>query len=292
MKKSNSPKQIAWTTETRFGARFGALLALLLLAAGTAHAQVSDLVSREAFRVCADPANSPMSDKAGNGFENKIAELFADQLGLPVQYEWFPMATGFVRKTLRENRCDVIIGYAQGHELVLNTNHYYTSSYVIVTRSDSDLAGVETVSDPLLQGRPVGVIAGSPPASHLAHNGLLKKTKGYQLTVDRRHYSPNEEMLADLRSGVIDAAFMWGPIAGPLVKSGGGGLTVTPLIKEELPPRLFYRITMGVRPGELVWKRKLNSMIRTQQAAIDAILINAGVPLLDDMGQHLKVVSK
>ena len=131
-----------------------ALAAGLLLAGGTSlAAQTNDLVSTTAFRVCADPANTPFSDEAGTGFENKIAELLADELGLPVRYTWFPMATGFVRKTLKANACDVIIGYAQGHELVLNTNHYYTSAYVMLTPADSDLVDVDTTGDPALKGK-------------------------------------------------------------------------------------------------------------------------------------------
>ncbi len=291
MKRSNSPNPNVWPTKRAYRLLTGALTAIAL-SAGAGAAQTTDLVSRAAFRVCADPANTPMSDETGSGFENRIAELFAERLELPLQYEWFPMATGFVRKTLRENRCDVIIGYAQGHELVLNTNHYYTSSYVIVTRADSDLSDVTTIADPRLKGHTIGVVAGSPPASHLARNGLLPKTKGYQLTVDRRHYSPNQQMIQDLQDGTIDAALMWGPIGGPLAKTATTDLTVTPLLKETLPPRLFYRITMGVRPGELVWKRKLNSMIRKNQADIDAILTAAGVPLLNEMGLAEKVVAK
>jgi quinoprotein dehydrogenase-associated probable ABC transporter substrate-binding protein len=288
--KSEPPKQNAWITEQCAKALAAALCAALL-APGPARAQTSDLVSQSSLRVCADPSNLPFSSTAGEGFENKIAGLLAAELDLPLSYEWFPMATGFVRKTLGENKCDAIIGYAQGHELVLNTNHYYTSSYVIIAPSDGELAGVTTLTDPRLKGRRIGVVAGTPPATHLARNGLIARSKGYKLTVDTRHESPNEEMLADLRDGTIDAALMWGPIAGPLVKSGGPGLTLTPLLNETLPPRLNYRITMGVRQGELVWKRKLNSLIRKNQDGIDAILTEYGVPLLDDMGKNLKETS-
>lgn len=256
----------------------------LSMAAG-ARAQVSDLVSKTHFRVCADPANMPFSNKAGEGFENKLADLFAEKLGLDVQYVWFPQAIGFVRRTLRENRCDVIIGFAQGHELVLNTNHYYTSAYVLVTKPDGDLADVDSLSDPKLKGRHIGVVAGSPPATHLAKNGLIGAAKPYRLMVDRRVESPAEQMIADLEAGEIDAGLMWGPIGGYFGKKAG--LKVTPLLKEEKAPKLFYRITMGVRRGELAWKRKLNSLIRRNQAEINAILTEYGVPLVDDMGHNL-----
>ncbi|WP_138465324.1 substrate-binding domain-containing protein [Poseidonocella sp. HB161398] len=260
---------------------------LLALAAGGARAQVADLVSKTHFRVCADPANLPMSNDKGEGYENQLAELFADQLGLPVQYTWFPMATGFIRNTLRANKCDVVMGYAQGNELVQNTNHYMTSAFALVVPADGPLADVETLSDPRLQGLSIGVIAGSPPATHMARNGLIGKARAYNLTVDRRVESPALDMLDDLDRGATDAAVLWGPIAGPLAKQSHPALKVIPLLKEELPPRLFFRITMGVRPGEKVWEHKLNSLIRRNQDGINAILTEAGVPLVNDMGDAL-----
>nr|WP_261384712.1 substrate-binding domain-containing protein [Vannielia litorea] len=257
---------------------------MLATAAG---AQTSDLVSKTAFRVCADPANAPMSMQDGSGYENRLAELFAEKLELPVTYTWFPMATGFIRQTLRANRCDVVMGYAQGHELVLNTNHYMTSVYTLIVPDGSDLAGVERLSDPALQGKRIGIIAGSPPATHMARNGLIGKAKPYNLNVDRRVESPTEDMLNDLEAGDIDAAILWGPIGGPLVKQEHTRMKVIPLLKEELPPRLFFRITMGVRLGDKVWQRKLNSLIRRNQDEINAILTEAGVPLVADMGNRM-----
>ena len=265
-----------------------ALAVWLLIASGAgAEAQTSDLTSQTAFRVCADPANMPFSNKDGEGFENKIAELLAAKLDRPVQYEWFPQAVGFIRQTLQKGRCDVIIGYAQGHELVLNTNHYYVSSYVFVTRADSDLAEVSTISDPRLKGRRLGIIAGSPPGTHMARHGLVGDAEPYRLMVDRRYESPVEQVIEDLSAGKIDGAFLWGPIGGYYADQAETELVVTPLVSEEASPRLFYRITMGVRQGELVWKRKLNSLIRRNQKEINAILSEYGVPLVDDYGKKL-----
>ncbi|MFQ1701382.1 substrate-binding domain-containing protein [Loktanella agnita] len=257
------------------------------LAGSCAVAQTSDLVSQSHFRVCADPANAPMSDQAGTGYENTLATVFAEKLDREVQYEWYPMATGFIRNTLRANRCDVVIGYAQGHEMVLNTNHYFTSAYTLVTRADTAISHVDHLGDPRLQGMRLGVVAGSPPATHLARNGLIGQAHAYQLVVDRRHASPIPDMLDELSAGTIDGALIWGPIAGPLVKAGYPDLKVTPLLKETTPPRLFFRITMGVRQGEKVWQRQLNSLIRRNQAEINTILRDAGVPLVSDMGTEM-----
>lgn len=279
----------AWIAEVRSLGPLSVLLSCLGIAvlAGAAVAQTSDLVSTNALRVCADPANHPMSSKDETGFENQLADLIGEKLELPVQYTWYPMATGFIRNTLRVKKCDLVIGYAQGHELVLNTNHYLTSVYALIVPKDGDLVDVETLSDPALSNRRIGIIAGTPPAAHMARNGLIAKAKPYQLVVDRRHDSPAAEMLADLAAGEIDAAVLWGPLGGPLVKQGYPDMEVIPLVKEEQSPRLFYRITMGVRQGEKVWQRQLNSLIRRNQDEINQILADAGVPLISDLGTEV-----
>ncbi|BBU59374.1 amino acid ABC transporter substrate-binding protein (plasmid) [Mameliella alba] len=273
----------------------GALALALLgltLTAPVGQAQTSDLVSKTALRVCADPANSPMSNRDGTGYENALAELIGDKLDLPVTYTWYPMATGFIRNTLKAKKCDLVVGYAQGHELVLNTNHYLTSAFVLIVPEDGPLAAVEGLADDRLKGLRLGVIAGSPPATHMARNGLIGKAKPYHLVVDRRHENPAIDMLDDLKAGEIDGAVIWGPIGGPLVKSGYPGMKVIPLLNETLPPKMFYRITMGVRNGEKVWQRKLNSLIRRHQDEIDALLAEAGVPLISDLGDKVIEVTQ
>ncbi|MDF3605127.1 substrate-binding domain-containing protein [Paracoccus sp. DMF-8] len=265
------------------------LMALILCAAGLgpAAAQVADLRSHTEFRVCADPAAYPMSSDDRGGFENDLAAFFGEKLGLPVTYTWFPQGMGFIRKTLRAGACDVVIGYAQGDELVQNTNHYYTSVYGIVTRKDGALAGVTQLTDPALKDQPIGVVAGTPPATHLTRAGLAKDMHGFDLFVDRRVKDPMGDMLAQVKSGELAAAVVWGPLAGPLVKQDPE-LQFVPLLQETTNPRLFFRITMGVRSEEQEWKRQLNSLIRRNQDEIDAILRNAGVPLVDDYGKALK----
>jgi len=132
-----------------------ALLATLSSAVLTGSAvagegQRVDLVNRTALRVCADPANMPFSNEKREGFENKIADIVAGELKLPIEYTWFPQATGFIRQTLFAKRCDVVMGYAQGDELVLNTNHYYRSTYALVLRKGAGLDGVDSLADPRL----------------------------------------------------------------------------------------------------------------------------------------------
>lgn len=267
------------------GGRF-ALMAALILGAASASAQAPELRSTTQFRVCADPANRPMSSRDGTGFENRLAEAFGAWLGLPVAYTWFPSGTGFIARTLRAGECDVVMGYAQGDELVQNTNHYYTSVYGIVTRRDSPLAGVDHLSDPALRGNDLGVVAGTPPATIMAQAGLAQDMRGADLFVDRRVEDPVGDLIGGVRNGTLDAAVLWGPLAGPRVKDDPA-LQFTPLLKETAGPRMFYRITLGVRLPEQDWKRDLNSLIRRHQPEIDAILRDAGVPLVDDYGREL-----
>jgi quinoprotein dehydrogenase-associated probable ABC transporter substrate-binding protein len=264
-----------------------ALLAVLLsmdlvTPVRAAEGQRVDLVNRTALRVCADPANLPFSNDNGEGFENKIAEVVAAELKVPVEYTWFPQATGFIRQTLFAKRCDVVIGYAQGDDLVLNTNPYYRSTYALVYGRSSGIDGIDDLADPRLKDKRIGVVAGTPPSTVMARLGLIQRAKPYPLMVDRRHDSPGERMIDDIRSGDIDAGVLWGPIAGYFAAKGGDKLVIVPLVKEAGGPRMAYRITFGVRYLEDDWKRELNALIAKRQGDIDAVLLEFGVPLLDE----------
>ena len=266
------------------------LLACALLLPLQAQAQTAglgaagELVDPDVLRVCADPSNMPFTDQSGEGFEDKLAKMVATATGRSsVAYTWFPSITGFVRNTLGANRCDIIMGYAQGDELVQNTNAYYRSSYVLVYRKDGDLAGVDTLTDTRLADKRIGVVEGTPPSANMAAAKLMRKAKVYPLMVDTR-IAPSmaEVMIGDMLKGVIDAAVIWGPMAGYYVEKSGADLAVIPLIKERGGQRMTYRITMGVRPSDQEWKRTLNAFIREHQADINKLLLEYGVPLLDE----------
>jgi mxaJ protein len=256
------------------------MAATALLAAAPALAQTRpDLVTTDRLRVCADPAAMPFSDKAGEGFENKIAEILADELKLPLHYFWMPQGPGFVRNTLGTDLCDVLIGYAAGSDIVDHTNAYYASTYVLVTKKGGSLDGIDRLEDPRLKERKLGVVAGTPPADHLLRLGLTVNAKTYPLLVDRRYESPAEDALRDVETGVIDAAILWGPIGGYFAQKASPPLSTTPL-REDTRPLLAFRIAFGIRRNETDWKHRLNAVIRKRQKDIDAILSSYGVPLL------------
>src|SRR5947208_8869388 len=122
-----------------------------------------ELIDPKVLRVCADPNNMPFSTDKGEGFENKLAELLANKLGKGLSYSFYPQATGFVRNTLAAHKCDVIMGVPQGDDLVQVTNPYYRTAYALVFRQGHGLDGVDTLGDPRLKGKRLGVVAGTPP---------------------------------------------------------------------------------------------------------------------------------
>lgn len=265
--------------------------ALALLAApASALAETSELVDNSSLRVCADPANMPFSNNKNEGFENRIADLLAKDLGLPVTYAWFPQVTGFVRNTLAAGKCDVVMGFAQGDEIVQNTNAYYRSTYALVYKAGNGLDGVDRLLDERLKNKRIGITAGTPPVTIMAQNGMLASAKSYALVVDRRYQSPAEEMIADLRKGEIDAGVLWGPIGGYYAKAtqtdGAPALTVVPLVHEN-GPKMIYRVTLGVRAADQNWKRRLNELLRKDQGKINEILLSYGVPLLDEQDKPI-----
>lgn len=242
-----------------------------------------ELVDPDVLRVCADPNNLPLSNEAGEGYENKIAELVADKLGRKsVTYAFFPQGIGFVRNTLKAYQCDVIMGFAQGNELVQSTNPYLRTSYALVYPEGSALEGVTDLADPRLKDAVLGVVAGTPPATLMARHGLIGKARPYQLMVDTRKQSPVKDMFDDLANGEIDGALAWGPMAGWHAGQADRPYTIVPLLTQPGGPRMTYRITMGVRPSDQEWKRELNRVIREHQDEINAILLDYGVPLLDE----------
>jgi quinoprotein dehydrogenase-associated probable ABC transporter substrate-binding protein len=246
-----------------------------------------ELVDPKVLRVCADPRNLPFSNEKGEGFENKLAELFAEKLQKKLDYTYVPQATGFVRMTLGAHRCDVIMGFPQGDDLVQGTNPYYRTAYALVAKQGSGLDEVTTLEDGRLKGKRIGIVAGTPPATNMAANGLMTNARPYPLMIDTRFDASAAGMIKDLMSDEIDAGVLWGPIAGYYARQANPPLHVTPLVKETSGPRLAYRIGMGVRATDQNWKRLLNRLIQENQPAINKVLLEFGVPLLDEQDRPI-----
>ena len=263
-----------------------ALALFVLLLSAAAQAPLANLVGHESLRVCADPSDLPFSNEKSEGFENKIAELFAHELNLPVEYAWYPQVTGFLRNTLLAGRCDVIMGTVAGDSEVDTTSPYYYTGYVIVFRDDSGWSFTGW-DDLRLKDMRIGVVARTPPADLLLRHGAMDKAVPYPLTVDTRADSPSRRMIHDIADGIIDAGLLWGPLAGYYVQHDGLPLKVMLLPSEAGAPRLDYHIAMGLRRNEVEWRRKLNGLIHAKQNDINRILADYGVPLLDEQGRAM-----
>lgn len=262
------------------------LVALALLGAGSGVgvANPPELQDREALRVCADGNNLPFSNEAGEGFENRIAELMAEDLGVPLVYVWAPQVMGFVRNTLELRVCDVMIGAVAGYEFVQNTNEVYRSVYALVVPEESDLDAT-SLTDPALQERRIGVVTETPPLVALRRAGAI--VKSYPLMVDTRVRAPVRDAVEDVVAGNTEGAVLWGPLAGYYASRQDPPLRVIPLVEDDSGARLDYRITMGIRHGEPHWKDWINDFIKRRQDEIRDILVEYRVPLLDRRGQLL-----
>jgi len=264
----------------------GLLLGTLVL--GDARADDHpEAVDRSSFRVCSDPANLPFSNDKGEGFENKIAELLAAKLNVPLKYTWYPNSIGFLRNTLRARRCDIVMGTVSGAELTQTTNPYYRSVYVMVTRKADNITA-DKIEDPALKNLKLGLTAGAPPADIAAKNGLAGNIRPYDLFVDTRVQTPGKDMIDDLAKKQIDVALLWGPIAGFYAGQHGDELKITPLVNEPKSTRMEFYITMAVRPGESKWKNDINDLIRANKDAIDKILSDYHIPLLNARGELIQ----
>src|SRR5437867_11806234 len=192
------------------------LTCALSLASTTRAQQRPGQSARSAFRVCADPNNLPYSNDKLEGFENKIAALFAKDLGTTATYTWWPDRRGFIRNTLRANQCDVVIGVPNGYDQVRWTTPYYRSSYAFVFVKGGKFQ-VRSWDDDSLRRARIGVIAATPPADALIKKDLMGNVAAYRLTIDYTTEYPGK-IVDDVAAGKIDVAIGWGPLAGFFAK--------------------------------------------------------------------------
>ena len=286
-------RQTASSTDCRAIGRV--LILTVILGSGSLDAQET----RTAFRPCIDPGNLPFANLAGEGFENRIAELFARQLGLPVQNYAFPQRMNFVRNTLRyklpgeDFRCDIVMSVPAGYDQVSATTPYYRSTYALVFPKGKGLDRVRTGAD--LGALPpevrstlrLGIYDKSPASAWLVRHGLEAQAKPYpMLSPDPEQY-PGEIIEKDLAQGKLDAAIVWGPIAGYYAKRVSSVELVVIPLRSEPGVKFDFAIAMGVRYGEPEWKASVQKLIGDNQAAITAILREYNVPLVDARGEPI-----
>ena len=247
----------------------------------------SQISAARELRVCADPNNLPFSHRDGTGFENRIIELVARELGASVHYTWWPQRRGMLRNTLDAGECDVVPGIASEVEAIATTQPYYRSSYVFVARRDGAWATSASFDDPRLREAVIGVQlvgddgANPPPAHALARRGMLANVRGFTVYGDYAAGAPQAGIIDALLQHEIDIAVVWGPTAGWFARQAPVPLNVMP-VAQPAPGDgpMAFDISMGVRRDDRALLEELDRALARNATAIEQILFEAAVPVL------------
>lgn len=267
-------------------------LAILFLAAFSFNAS-----SEEKFKVCADPLNPPYSTKNKDGFENKIAELFAKELGQAIEYTWMPQRIGFIRNTLNaplkdtdvessEYKCDVIMGVPAGYELTLTTAPYYQSTYVLLIakgRGWDDISDAAQLAKLPLQRQEALKIAmfdRGPGTAWMQKNGLLDVGIPYQSMSGDGENNVAMQIEKDLKAKKIDMVILWGPMAGYVVAQSPKNTYAMIPMKSTPDMKFEFAMAMGVRNGDKARKETLDKLIASKADKIRTIMTSYNFPLL------------
>lgn len=269
----------------RNGAR--ALVIALVMAMWGGAASAADDAAGGQLRVCADPNNLPFSNERREGFENAIAQLLADDMGLQLAYYWWPQRRGYIRNTLNAGHCDLVIGAPAHYGLATTTRPYYRSTYVFVMRKDHG-APVHSFDDARLASMRIGLHAvgddynNVPPAQSLAWRGLFEHIKGFPIYGDYSRPDPPRELIDAVAHGDVDVAAAWGPLAGYFAQREPVALQLVPVEPQLdhgiLPMR--FDIAMAVRKGDTAMRDRVQRAIDRNTARIEDILREWGVPLV------------
>jgi len=259
------------------------------LAAAFGVAQAAD---DELFKVCAPPYTQPMSDMDGSGYENKIAEMFAAQLGQKTSYTWFPQRMGFIRATLRNNetedgsyKCDYVMGVVENFELAATTRPYMRSTWAMLVRKGAgvdwldDQDDLKQLDDAQRQQLKIGIWDQGPTTEWIYKLGLIEHATPYPMMSGDPKQSPADVVGAAMEKGDVNVSFLWGPLAGYLAKRHPD-VKVIPL-HEDQGVKFDFQIAMAVRHGDERRLKLLDGLIEKNQDKINELLASYGVPLLE-----------
>lgn len=237
------------------------------------------------LRVCADPNNLPYSNQQRQGFENRMAEMIAGDLGMKLTYVWYPQRSAFFRKTLDSGICDVVMGVPGGMDEAIATRPYYFSSYAFLTRRDRHLQ-IASFDDPRLRTLRIGVhILGDqddslPPVHALISRGIVGNLVGYSIFGNLSEQNPAADLIQAVAHKDVDLAIAWGPLAGYFARQSKVPLEITPIAADPAHPALpmIFGIGIGVRPGDLELRRQLDAEVQRRQPQIRQLLVSYGIP--------------
>lgn len=244
------------------------------------------LVPQRTLTACADPNNMPFSNRAEQGFENKLARLIASDLHAELKYIWWAQRRGYVRNTLNEEACDFWPGIASNVEMVATSRPYYRSSYMFVSRAAAKLDGL-TLDDPRLKTLKIGVqmvgndASNTPPAHALATRGIIANVRGYMLYGDYREADPPAEVMKAVERGEVDVALVWGPLAGYFAAKSPVPLRlepVTPWFADQQWPMQFD-VSVGVQKNNQKLLKQIDRVLMRRSGDIRRLLDSYHVPL-------------
>lgn len=254
---------------------------------------VASAAEPRVIKVAADPNNLPFSNQRREGFENKIIELVAAELGARVEYTWWAQRRGFFRNTLKEGDCQVVVGVPRGFEQALTTRPYYQSRYALVYRKGRREAP-RSLDDEVLKRMTVGVqmigddFANTPPAHALSRRGLVENVRGFTLYGDYRQRDPPARIIDAVADGAIDVAVVWGPLAGFFARRHGDALELVALPERDAVSGLpmGFEICVGVRRSEKALRDEIDAVLERRRETIEGILADFGVPLVRERAKR------
>jgi mxaJ protein len=236
------------------------------------------------LRMCADPDNLPFSDRAGAGFDDRIAVMIAHDLHREPVFVWARPRRGFLREQFNKGACDLLLGVPVGMHGVAVSAPYYTSSYAFVTPARSKLK-IASFSDEQLHGKRIGLQILeedlSPPSLPLIRSGYAAQIVGFD------SFGKQEgDVVKAVADGRVGVAVVWGPVAGYFAHESAVPLTVTlvPAPYKFAGVPFTYGIGFGVHKQDQVLLEQVNGSIQRLQPKIDHVLAQFGVPVVSLAG--------
>jgi mxaJ protein len=263
----------------------------ILLAASALLLGSCDLIPQRTLTACADPNNLPFSNRAGQGFENKLAQMIAADLHAKLDYVWWAQRRGYVRNTLGERKCDLWPGVGSNVETVATSRPYYRSTYMFVTRASEPL-GKLTLDDPRLEKLRIGVqmvgddASNTPPAHALARRGIIANVRGFMLYGDYAKPNPPAEIMRAVERGDVDVAMVWGPLAGYFAARSRVPLRLEPVTPwmADMEWPMQFDISVGVQKNDPKLLNQVDEVLDRRRADIRKLLAAYRVPIVSGAG--------
>jgi quinoprotein dehydrogenase-associated probable ABC transporter substrate-binding protein len=238
------------------------------------------------LRVCADPDYLPYSNRAGQGFENKVAALVAKAMGRKLEYTWASYRghggySNFLAENLDTKKCDVVMNLPYGDHEEAYTKPYYHSSYVFITRKDKHLH-IRSMNSVSMRSIKIGFEADTTPETAIKLLDLINNA--VEFNVASQPQSSPKELLQAVQDGKVGVMITWEPAIGDFLKDYPD-LQVARVPSEEYGPGLptvdyTYGMSMGVRKNDTALKDALDKVIAAQKGEIAATLAKFDVRLL------------